>query len=306
VKERKFAFVYPTTSFAGLLFVLTAMWYAASSQNSPAVYLLLFALTAVFLVSIPHTLINLADVTITLESVKPAFAGQEVSVAVEVMNRSRATRHGINLALSGSGGERKRIDYLPAGKAARVTLRFSARQRGEHKIGTLCLTSAYPLGFLRVLKKFATVSQTYVVYPKPAGDVRLPLSRVRAPHSGPQADFGEGDDFAGVRSYVPGESQRHIDWKAVARGQPLMTKQFAAEAEDSVHLDFSALYLLDVEERLSQLALWVIEAERARRPYGLRLPGTKILPAVGQSHFHQCLHALSLFQLGQSEEHEHE
>lgn len=295
MKERKFSFVYPTASFAGLLFVLAAIWYAASSQNSPAVYLLLFALTAVFLVSIPHTLINLADVTIALESVKPAFAGQEVSLSVEVMNRSRATRHGINLALAGSGRERKRIDHVPAGKAARVALRFPARQRGEHKIGTLCLTSAYPLGFVRVLKKFAA-SQTYLVYPKPAGDLQLPLSRARAPHSRPQADLGEGDDFAGVRAYVPGESQRHIDWKAVARGQPLMTKQFAAEAEDSVHLDFSAFHLADLEDRLSQLALWVIEAERTRRPYGLRLPGTEILPAVGQSHFQQCLRALSLFQ----------
>jgi uncharacterized protein (DUF58 family) len=309
VKQRKFTFVYPTASFAGLLFVLAAMWYAASSQNSAAVYLLLFSLTAVFLVSIPHTLINLAGVTIALESVKPAFAGQEVSLPVEVMNRSRAIRHGINLALSGSGRERKRIDYLRAGKAARVTLRFPVRQRGEHKIGTLCLTSAYPLGFVRALKKF-TAQQTYVVYPKPAGDLQLPLSRTRVPHSPPQADFGEGDDFAGVRAYVPGESQRHIDWKAVARGQPLMTKQFAAEAEDSVRLDFSVLHFADVEDRLSQLALWVIEAERARRPYGLRLPGTEILPGVGQSHFHQCLRALSLFQQEQPEEleqeHEHE
>ena len=271
------------------------MWYAASSQNSPAVYLLLFALTAVFLVSIPHTLINLADVTIALESVKPAFAGQEVSLSLEVMNRSRATRHGINLALAGSGRERKRIDHIPGGKAARVTLRFPARQRGEHKIGTLCLTSAYPLGFVRVLKKFAA-SRTYLVYPKPAGDLQLPLSRARLSDSRSQADTGEGDDFAGVRAYVPGESQRHIDWKAVARGQPLMTKQFAAEADGSVHLDFSALRIADVEDRLSQLALWVIEAERVRRPYGLRLLEIEIPPAVGQSHFQQCLRALSLFQ----------
>jgi uncharacterized protein (DUF58 family) len=295
VKKRKFLVVYPTKSFAGLLFVLGAMWYAASSQNSAAVYLLLFALTAVFLVSIPHTLINLAGVTIALESVKPAFAGHEVSLPVEIINGSRATRHGINLALSGLGRERTRIDQVPAGKAARVTLRFSARQRGEHKIGTLCLTSVYPLGFIRVLKKFAA-SQTYVVYPKPAGDLQLPLSRVRSPDSRPQADFGEGDDFAGVRAYTPGESQRHIDWKAVARGQPLMTKQFAADVQGSLYLDFSALRFAAVEDRLSQLALWVIEAERARRSYGLRLPGNEIPPAVGQSHFHQCLRALSLFQ----------
>jgi uncharacterized protein (DUF58 family) len=294
VKATRLPLLYPTASFAGLLFVLAAMWYAASSQNSAAVYLLLFALLAVFLVSIPHTLINLGGVTIRLESAKPAFAGQEISLPVEMVNTSRGTRYGIELLLSGPGKERERIDCIPPQNAARLTLRFPARQRGEHKIGVLCLTSAYPLGFVRVLKKFVS-SQTYLVYPKPAGDPQLPASRTRSPQSWAQADFGEGDDFSGVRAYVPGESQRHIDWRAVARGQPLMTKQFAAEAEGAVHLDFSSLRLATVEERLSQLALWVIEAERSRRPYSLRLRDTYIQSGVGQSHFHQCLRALSLF-----------
>jgi len=298
VKAGKFSLLYPTGSFVVLLFVLGAMWYAASSQNSPAVYLLLFGLTTVFLVSIPHTLLNLADVTIAPESAKAAFAGEEISLPVEIMNCSRATHRGIDLLLPGSGGERKRIDYIPAGKTARVTLRFPAKQRGEHRIGTFRLTSIYPLGFIRVLKKFAS-SQTYLVYPKPSGDPRLPAHRTRSPHSRPQTELGEGDDFAGVRAYVPGESQRHIDWRAVARGQPLMTKQFAAEAEGSVHLDFSALRFHDVEERVSQLALWVIEAERARRPYSLRLPNTDIAPGVGEAHFHRCLRELSLFSHGE-------
>src|SRR5207249_3164169 len=273
------------------------MWYAASSQNSPAVYLLLFGLTAVLLVSIPHTLLNLADVTIAPESAKPVFAGEEVSLPVEIMNCSRTTRRGIELVLPGSRSERKRVDYIPAGKAARVTLRFPAGRRGERRVGTFRLTSIYPLGFVRVLKRFAS-SQTYLVYPKPSGDPRLPSHRARSPHSRPQTELGEGDDFAGVRDYVSGESQRHIDWRAVARGQPLMTKQFAAEAEGVVYFDFSALHFANVEERLSQLALWVIEAERARRPYGLRLPGNTIPPAIGQPHFHQCLRALSLFDVG--------
>jgi uncharacterized protein (DUF58 family) len=302
VKARRLPFVYPTAGFAGLLFVLGAMWYAASSQNNAAVYLLFFALTAVFLVSIPHTLVNLAGITVTLESVQPAFVGQEVSLPLEIMNDSRATRHGIELALPGSDKARQRIDYIPARKAARVTLRFPARQRGEHNVEILCLTSAYPLGFIRFLKKFAP-SQTYIVYPKPAGEVRLPLSFVRRHDGRPLTEFGEGDDFAGVRPYVHGESQRHIDWRAVARGQSLMTKQFTAEAEGVVYLDFSALHSTDEEEKLSQLALWIVEAERAGRPYALRLPGTEIPPGVGQVHFHQCLCALSLFEV---KGHEHE
>ena len=304
MKARKLPLIYPTAGFAGLLFVLGAMWYAASSQNNAAVYLLLFVLTAVFLVSIPHTLINLAGVTVTLESVQPAFVGQEVSLPLEIMNDSRAIRYGIELAVSGSNRKQQRIDYIPAHKAARVTLRFPVRQRGEHCVETLCLTSAYPLGFIRFLKKFAS-SQTYIVYPKPAGEVRLPSSFVLRRDGRPLTEFGEGDDFAGVRPYVHGESQRHIDWKAVARGRSLMTKQFTAKAEGVVYLDFSALGSADVEEKLSQLALWVIEAERARRPYALRLPGTQILPAAGQAHFHQCLRALSLFHV-REQEHEHE
>jgi uncharacterized protein (DUF58 family) len=300
VKARKLPLIYPTVGFAGLLFVLGAMWYAASSQNNAAVYLLLFVLTAVFLVSIPHTLINLAGVTVTLESVQPAFVGQEVSLPLEVMNDSRAIRYGIELAVSGSNRKRQRIDHIPAHKAARVTLRLPVRKRGEHSVEILYLTSAYPLGFIRFLKKFAS-SQTYIVYPKPAGEVRLPSSFVLRRDGRPLTEFGEGDDFAGVRPYVHGESQRHIDWRAVARGQSLITKQFTAEAEGVVYLDFSAVRSADMEEKLSQLALWVIEAERARRPYALRLPGTQILPGVGQAHFHQCLRALSLFHIREQE-----
>src|SRR5207244_9140529 len=128
--------LYPTAGFMALLVVLGAMWYAASRQNSPAVYLLLFGLTAVFLVSIPHTLLNLADVTIAPESAKPAFAGEEVSLPVELTTCSRAPRRGIQLVVPGRGGKRKHIDYIPAGKAARVTLRFPAKQRGQHRIRT--------------------------------------------------------------------------------------------------------------------------------------------------------------------------
>ena len=285
----------PTTSFAGLLFVLVAIWYAASSQNNAASYLLLFALASVFLVSIPWTFSNLGGLQATVESVKPAFAGQELSLPVEVTNRSRATRYGIALALPDLGDAHERIDEIPAGKAARTVLRFPAAIRGEHEIGSLQLTSAYPLGFLRVLKQLPS-PQRYVVYPKPAGEQRLPPEAARSGQSSSRREFGEGDDFAGVRAYVRGESQRHIDWKAVARGQALMTKQFTAESDGLLYLDFAAVRADDLEARLSQLALWVIEAERARRPYGLRLPVVEIPPSLGEPHLHRCLRALALFK----------
>jgi uncharacterized protein (DUF58 family) len=295
VKAGKFSLVYPTAGFAALLFVLAAMWYAASSQNSAAIYLLLFLLVSLFLVSIPHTLNNLAGVTVTVESAKPTFAGHEVCLPVEIANISRATRYGVEVVLPGADNTRERLDCIPGESAARLTLRFSARHRGEHEIKALDLTSCYPLGFMRASRRFVS-NQTYLVYPKPAGNPQLPTNRSRFTDSWVQQGVGYGDDFAGVRAYVRGESQRHIDWKAVARGQPLMTKQFAAETRGAVCLDFSEVPFADVEQRLSQLTLWVIEAERARQPYGLRLPDIEISPGFGQLHFHYCLRALSLFR----------
>jgi len=302
VKAGKFPLAYPTAGFAALLFIFAAMWYGASSQNSPAIYLLLFLLAAVFLVSIPHTLINLFGLSLKVESAKPTFAGDDVCLPIEIMNSSRATRYGIEVVLSDADKTRERVDCIPRESAARVTLRFPARQRGEHKIERLNLATCYPLGFARSSRKFIA-NQSYLVYPKPTGNSQLPANRSQFADSWIQQGIDPGDDFTGVRAYIRGESQRHIDWKAVARGQPLMTKQFAAETKGAVYLDFFELRVGDVEQKLSQLSLWVIEAERARQPYGLRLPGVEIFPALGQMHFHYCLRALSLFQ---AKEQQHE
>jgi uncharacterized protein (DUF58 family) len=286
---------FPTPNFFALLFVVGAIWYAASSQNNSAIYLLFFALISVLFVSIPHTLLNLGGLKATADSVKPAFAGQEISLPLEIANDSRISRRGIVVRLPEWENARETIDAIQPGKAERIILRFSATARGEHEIKKLCLTSAYPLGFLRAYK-FLTTTQRYLVYPSPAGDPKLPVSDSRFGQNRPRPELGDGDDFAGVRAYVAGESQRHIDWRAAARGQPLMTKQFAAEAAGALYLDLSQVRFRDLEDKLSQLALWVIEAERARKPYGLHLPNSAIPPSVGDSHFHRCLRALALFR----------
>lgn len=288
---RSFA-VYPTKVFAGLMFVVATMWYAAASQNNTASYLLLFVTLSVFAVSIPQTLLNVTRLQVSAEAIKPTFAGQEAAVSIEIANRSRQSRRSCVLSLPNVDAAPETVDEIAPQRAARVTLRFPAEARGQHELSRIELRSMYPLGFFAARRAFA-IRQSYVVYPAPSGDPKLPTAPRKA-RSHVEALTGEGDDYAGVRAYVPGESQRHIDWKAVARGQPLMTKQFTAESGDAVRLDFAATTGRDVEEKLSQLALWIIEAERARRRYELRLPGAYFAAASGEMHYHRCLRALAL------------
>src|SRR5205085_9937727 len=120
-----------------------------------------------------------------------------LSLPVEAPKESRAARYGVALTLPDLGDARERIDAIPPGKAARTVLRFPAATRGEHEIGRLHLGSVYPLGLLRVLKQLPS-PQRYVVYPKPAGDQRLPAETVRSGQCSSQRELGEGDDFAGV------------------------------------------------------------------------------------------------------------
>jgi uncharacterized protein (DUF58 family) len=60
-------------------------------------------------------------------------------------------------------------------------------------------------------------------------------------------------------------------------------------------LEWSSLDGMDVEARLSQLCLWVLESDAAQRTYGLRLPGKEIAPSGGAAHRFACLRALAGF-----------
>lgn len=284
----------PTQNLAGYLFVLGAMWYAGASQGNGAAYLLFFLLLSVVLVSIPQAFGNLRVLKITAGSVKPVFAGQEIVLPVEIANHSGRSRHAISVGLPGANGGAGVVDEILPGKAAWTAIHFPAVKRGLHQIPVALVSSAWPIGAFKV-RSLMPLDQACLVYPKPEGSAGFPRSAAPPGHRQETAPQ-EGDDFTGVRSYLPGESQRHVDWKAVARGQPMMTKQFSEEGGGALHFDYGALPVRNVEARLSQLALWVIEAERARRPYSLSLPGAVVPLSLGESHYHECLRALALFE----------
>ncbi len=52
----------------------------------------------------------------------------------------------------------------------------------------------------------------------------------------PSSFKGVGTEYADTREYLPGDSLRHIDWKATARHGKLMTKEFFLEAGWGAHI----------------------------------------------------------------------
>src|SRR3982751_3987237 len=113
-----------TRNAAAFFCVLLAMWYAGSSQQNAAVYLLLFTLASIGIVSIPHAICNVRGLTARTGSIKPTFAGEEASLPVEITNNSRTNRQGLRLHLPNAAENFENIDQIPAGKAIRASIRF--------------------------------------------------------------------------------------------------------------------------------------------------------------------------------------
>ena len=277
-----------------------AMWYAAISQTNSAAYLLMFFLGSLVMVSAVHAHFALAGVGLRVGRIEPVFAGDLARIPVEVLNLT--PREKVDLAVAPNGrvfkeASHARVPNVAANGAGGIELLLPGEARGRLVLRRLALTTDYPLGFFRSWKYEATDASA-LVYPRPAGKLPLPVgAAVTADTVAGQG--GGGEDFMGVRAYQLGESQRHVDWRAVARGQPYLVKQFSGAGSRRVWLDWvDTAALPDIEGRLAQLSRWVVDAESAGFAYGLRLPDFETEPSRGSGHYHRCLAALALFDAG--------
>src|SRR5690606_10061092 len=88
------------------------------------------------------------------------------------------------------------------------------------------------------------------------------------------------DELAWLREFREGDSPRQVAWKAYARGQPLLVREYHGAGAQQRDFDYEALPGLDMEERLSQLTRWILDAAARGEAWVLRLPGTA--PMAGE------------------------
>ena len=296
-------FVLPT--HAGLLFglMLIVMLLGAINYNNSLAHLLTFLLGSLGTVSLLHNYRNLAGLTISTAPTQPVFAGQPARFRLCLDNHDGPARYAVHLMLRVQNPVPRMPPLphdVPADSPAWITLELPATRRGRLHSGPVTLSTRFPLGLFRAWTHL-DLGLTCLVYPAPGLDadwqpfVSADASTAAGPASGPS---GGTDDFVGLRSHAPGDSPRHIHWKAAARGQDLLTKRFAEASDDQAWLDWYSLPdHLDTEARLSALCRGILEAHAAGRPYGLRLPDREFSPAASDSHRLHCLEALALFGL---------
>jgi len=287
--------VYIVPTRLGLMFAATlAVLLIGSINYSLSLgFALTFLLAGLGLAGMVHTARNLARIAVSAGRAEPVFAGESAQFRLYLDGRGAFDRPSI-LARHAASGAQLVVD-VPAGGAAEVVLPVPAARRGWLALGRVMLETRFPLGLFRAWSYLEPEARC-LVYPRPE---RSPLP----PYTGEaaagvlHAPTPGSDDFAGLRGYQRSDSPRHVAWKAVARSDKLLTKQFAGDAAAELWLDARLLPAgLDLEARLSRMAGWVLAADRAGAHYGLRLPGVELLPSRGDTHRAACLQALALVQ----------
>jgi uncharacterized protein (DUF58 family) len=288
-------FALPTS--AGLLFgvMLVALLLGSINYNLSLGFGLTFLMASIAWIGMFYTFRNLAHLRLRGARVDPIYAGEIAQFHVVLVNRSRFDRYAIRLIAD------TELAPVYANASARgeasVAVPVRITRRGWQAMPRITFETRFPLGLWRTWAYWQPALRV-LAYPTPgAPGVPLPVTQTDgsegAGHGGPGSE-----DYAGIRRYTPGDSVRHLAWKAMARAPSgeVLTKVFDGGGRRELWLELAVLPPhLDLEVALSRLTRWVLDCESGDIRYGLRLGAVTIEPDHGEAHCEHCLTALAIY-----------
>lgn len=149
-------------------------------------------------------------------------------------------------------------------------------QRGTIPIGTVTVSSPYPVGFFTRFWRYE-IDRMVTVFPHPiaavpsgSGDESPALG------SGLRRNHGSSGELERIYPYTGSEPLRMIHWKHSARSHELFVKGFGRCVAAPLKIDLESLAGQGVEERLSRAA-WLVRRWVRERPVGITLGGRTLL-----------------------------
>lgn len=269
------------------LMVWVFLFIASINYQNTLAYAFTLLLLSLILVSTFHTIRNLLRLQVEVARPAPVFAGQEIFFPLKVYSAG-ARRHE-TIRFSWRGYHRVTAS-VESNQIVTVEVPMLGQKRGVFFPGHILVYTDYPFGLFRV-KSLVEISSSCLVYPKPKKNVILGYANNRP---GMPGTVITEQDFSGMRPYSPGDSLKHIAWKALARNNEPLTKVFSDLNSESHIFNWQTLSALPFEDKISALADAIVAAEGCGDNYGLKLPKLEIQPNTGAEHRHHCLKALAL------------
>ncbi len=282
--HRRRIYIVPTGFGLGFSVLLLVMLVGALNYNNNSALLLTCLLGAASAASMLVAFRSLDGLRLEHVRAGHAIAGESMELVFTL--QSSRPRSAIQLDL----GKNSAAFALDGQDTTRAKLQLPTERRGWQTLPRLRLWSSWPLGMFRAWS-WLHPDQAVLVWPRaeasgPAPQALADDARHMRRH--------RGDELATLRDYQTGDPQRHIAWKASARHDDLLVKEFEQpHSQPQWQLDWRQLRGMDDESRIARLARWLNEAQSQRCSYSLWLPGNEIGSGSGALHYARCMDALA-------------
>ncbi|WP_230661323.1 DUF58 domain-containing protein [Psychrobacter sp. I-STPA10] len=275
---------------------------------------LCFYLASIWVISLHLTFAHVSGLKINLRDIQMAAVGEPIWVTIEIENDKSKPSRQVQLHFDYKNEIHNKITPDNANKQQQlaqlglehthtlasvqekvlVRLPLIADKRGRLQLPRLIVSSVYPLGIMR--------AWSYVYFARPAWVAPKPIEfdwqHANVDTSEEDSDWSvhsrKGqNDFDTLEEYVAGESLARVSWAHVARGQGMLTKQFADTVGKELVLDYANMPASDHETKLSMLAYAVKKLGETQEPFMLRLPNEKLTSDLvigqGDAYMQACL-----------------
>lgn len=281
-------YILPTLFGCGVGVLLFAMLLGSLNFNNNLGLFTTFLVAGIGLLSMHTAHRNLDGVRVAGCVPGQAFAGEALTLSIKLQDTRDRERRGLVAEIKGlppSVG----VD-LSAAASGQIELSIPTHRRGWMEIPRIRLRTRHPVGWFEAWSWFWPENKV-LVWPRPADQAPPLVSAGRADDRNRPGD--ESDEFHGLRDWREGDPLHRIAWKASQRHQHLLARQFTRPERDRIVLRLASAPGRSLEERISIVARWVLEADRNHLEYGMDLGAMEVGPGMGPAHRVRCLNALA-------------
>ncbi len=227
-------------TLSGLVLIVVAVvgWLLAHVLGGRVLYLAAYAGLAMLGTAIYLARRKRPVYAVRSELARRARVGQTLEVELTLMSKARVTTFEVEEKLHPHLG---RTVVLPVsavspGQEFKHRYSISPKLRGVYQIGPLTAEFSDPMGLARRRQELAKATEI-IVHPNVEEVLDRPLTRafedppLRPPRS---RAWPEGFEFYGMRDYVPGDDMRRVVWRAYARTDKMLVREFEQGISDRI------------------------------------------------------------------------
>ncbi|RZA22498.1 MAG: DUF58 domain-containing protein [Proteobacteria bacterium] len=291
-------YILPTFYGIGFLFLIVDIFALGYYRDNAPYHTVGLTLIVFGLVAMIHTNANIQSLEVTLLDCEPMAAGDSSEIRLTVRCTGPTPAHNLWIELPQSAPySAERVTLLEVTSETDGSLSVHCDKRGVYSIDKIKVLSRGVYGLFQAWS-WHTVKTKLIVYPQPRGNNPLPTgteTQAKKLEGEALTKTVSGDDFQGHKPYRVGDSLQHVDWKAYARGQDMLIKDYSGEGSEALDLHWDDTRG-STEERLEQLSAWIVLMNRAQRPYSLHLPNLSLSRGSGLRHDEEAYYALAAFE----------